>query len=719
MIVAGPASQAQAQVSEVASLWITDDTTKTTYHMQLDGTPIDSFPTPNTAISSISVDPTDRTLWGANEGSSSGTPPGKIVNYDRSGTTLAQIGASEFGGLNTEGASVSVAVGDDTLWVVDDPTSKTIASVVYNVARDGTLLSSFPVTDFDPDSDSPQAVAYDPYSASLWLTDNSTARVYNVSFTGQLLSSFPTDIALFDTVRNVQGISVESADVLWMTARDTGRIYRITKSGDEVLDSFLIADKVDGAANPTGIAYDRPPGDLGAAADFVVLALPGAKLKMKHVNRYTGVVGDVGLADGATQDFDDGLLTGKFLVDPGADNSNNHDVAISGGTVSADLDLAVSDARFASLAASVLHATQTFGEIKTDTVIAGSPGLNVIEAAKIELAGEHLTLVGDASSSFVFNIATTLKLKKKSSIILQGGVTPNNVFFNVLGTKANAIESGSYAVGTILAPTSKFKINGAGSVLLGLMIGGEEIKLENGGRIRTFDAELAAGGIGAAEDAVVVALPKARVMLGKDNPGATGDVVLGPNSKQAFKDGLIDGTLLVDPAAINANLHSVVITGGTLNQETSRSVADAVDGSYAAARLAPDQTFGAIKTDKTISGVPGLNVISTKRVTLDNGEVLTLSGDASTRFVLNVAGNVQLKRGSSVQLAGGVLARNVVFNILGSSASCICSGSSGQGTMLNLRGSLKVRDAGSSLVGSLIAGRAISIERAGVVQQAS
>ena len=265
----------------------------------------------------------------------------------------------------------------------------------------------------------------------------------------------------------------------------------------------------------------------------------------------------------------------------------------------------------------------------------------------------------------------------------------------------------------------KFKINGAGSVLLGLMIGGEEIKLENGGRIRTFDAELAAGGIGAAEDAVVVALPKARVMLGKDNPGATGDVVLGPNSKQAFKDGLIDGTLLVDPAAINANLHSVVITGGTLNQETSRSVADAVDGSYAAARLAPDQTFGAIKTDKTISGVPGLNVISTKRVTLDNGEVLTLSGDASTRFVLNVAGNVQLKRGSSVQLAGGVLARNVVFNILGSSASCICSGSSGQGTMLNLRGSLKVRDAGSSLVGSLIAGRAISIERAGVVQQAS
>ena len=115
-------------MSEGPSLWITDDTTKRTYHVELDGTPIASFPTPNTAISSVAIDPTDLSLWGANEGSASGTPPGKLVNYSRSGVVLGELFASDFGGLNTEGVAVSVAVGNDTLWVVDDPASPAIES---------------------------------------------------------------------------------------------------------------------------------------------------------------------------------------------------------------------------------------------------------------------------------------------------------------------------------------------------------------------------------------------------------------------------------------------------------------------------------------------------------------------------------------------------------------------------------------------------------------
>jgi uncharacterized protein YjiK len=724
-----PAASAAAATAEAQSVWLTatrnnsDGTSvKMTYHATVDGQLIEApFPTPNTAISSIAVDPTNRTLWGTNEGSSTAQNPGKLVNYDRSGSRIQEILSSEFGAVGGEGTALTLSPDNDTLWVVDDPLGVGLVPTVYNISRNGDLISKFPTSRFDPATQSPQSIAYDPFTSSLWIADNSTETVYNVSLNGSLISSFRTNSDVFKTsefpsgVRNVQGISVESASVLWITARDTSRVYRVSTSGDQILSSFDIETVEAGASDPTGVAFERPPGDLGAAASFGVLGLVGAELKMKDVDRFTGVVGDVGLGPNAEQNWDQGLVAGSYLVDPNADDSHGNSVVVSGGTVATDLGLAVSDAEYASLAASVLVPSQAFGEIKASSTIAGVSGLNVIAATKIELDEETLTLVGDASSTFIINLADKLKLKNGSSIVLQGGLSPAKVFFNVLGTSESVIESGSFAVGTIIAPTANLKIKGEGSGLVGAMIGGREIKLEDGGRLRVRSSVLAPGDIGEAAGAAVLGLPGSKVKLSDSGSTIVGEVVLGPFAEQDFSEGLIDGVLALDPAADDSHDNDVVITGGTVTAAASLAVADAVDASYAMARLSADQQFDEIKDDATIGGGPGLNVVAVEKIELDGNERLTLVGNASTVLVINVSDRFTLKDGSAVVLSGGLLPDNVVFNVLGSHDATIEDGSAASGTILALRGKLKVKDAGSSLLGTLISGGDIIVEKGGSV----
>ncbi|MGI9607017.1 MAG: ice-binding family protein [Acidimicrobiales bacterium] len=725
-----PAGAAPVETGNEPTLWITatrnnpdGSSAFMTYNVDPNGVMVSApFQTPNTAISSIAVDPSDRSLWGANEGSSNPNNPntGKLVNYDRTGSVIGEILARSFGAVGPEGLSITVSPGDDSLWVVDDPARGTQTPTFYNVTRDGDVISSFPTSTFDPESGSPQAIAFDAFTNTLWITDNSAETVYNISLDGTLISSFRTNSPPFQTpefptgVRNIQGISVESAEVLWITARDTARVYRVTRSGDAILSSFDIADVEPGASDPTGVAFDRPPGYVGAAAGLAVLALPGAKFMMKDVDEFTGVVGDVGL--GGEQDFDEGLLTGTFLVDPSADNSNENSVIISGGTTPTDLHLASTDAEFAAVAASALTPTHVLGDIDETSTIVATSDANVVQADKIELDEEILTLVGDVSSSFVINVDNKFKLKNRSFIRLQGGLTSANVLINILGSDDSSIENGSAAVGTIIALDAKFKIKGDGATLTGSLIAGRELTLEDGGRVRVGSAELAPGDIGAGAGAAVLALPDSKVKLRDSGSVIVGDVALGPLAEQDFDKGAIRGSLVVDPAADNENDHEVTISNGTVISQQSSAVADAVDGSRAITRLQADQQFGDIKSDATIVGGPGLVVVRADEISLDNGEVLTLAGDASTRFVVTLMGRLQVKDGSSIVLAGGVLPENVLFNLEGSDDAIVESNSSVQGSILALTADkVKVKGSGSNVIGSLIGGGEISVEKSAAI----
>lgn len=718
-VVAVPAS-AEPDTDDESSIWVTDDFTKQTYNLSLDGSLNFKFPTPRTAVSSIDVDHTDGTLWGANDQSN------KIVNYtfevvagEYKAVVLKEIFLDGIGSIGSEGVAVTLSDSDDTLWVVDDPQAiDPEVPAIYNISRDGTLISSFPTSVFDPQALSPQSIAYDPFDQTLWISDNQSGAVYNVTQTGTLISRFDTNTGPFVTVedpsgvRNVQGISVESDGILWLTARDTRKIYRVTRSGDAVLESFASASFDPTSSNPVGVAFDYADGvELGEAGSFVVLGLPGSTIKFN--SDVSGVVGDVGLASGAKQDFKKGLLTGSFLVDPNSDNRNDHDVVISGGTVDSDLTAAVENALMAAAVAAVVPADQVFGDIKSTKTLFGGPGRNVIEANKIQLDdGETLTLAGDPSSTFVINVATKLKLKGGSSIVLQGGVDADDVLFNITGDDDASVEGGSLAFGTILASHAKVKVKGEGSLLIGAVISGEEIALEDHGRVRHPSLALAPGDLGEAQAATVLALPGAKLKLEEAATAVNGDTFLGPRSKQEFSAGLITGALMVDPTADNTRVNEVVIQGGTVETPLSQAAADAIDASSLAATLAADQTFGDIKSTATIVGGPGMNVIDVEVVELDDGETLTLAGAASSTFILNVREKYKLKESSSIVLDGGLLAQNVLFNVLGTSETVVEKASVGYGTILAPYSSrLKVTTSGSVVFGHVIGGHEIIIAK--------
>ena len=255
--------------------------------------------------------------------------------------------------------------------------------------------------------------------------------------------------------------------------------------------------------------------------------------------------------------------------------------------------------------AAALSPDQVFGDIKKDTTITGGPGLNVIVAKKIELDNsETLTLVGGSASSFVINLTEKFKLKEASSVVLAGGLSADYVLFNIVGTEDSAIESGSVAFGRILAPVAKMKIKGQGSFLVGAIIGGKEIKLEGGGRLRTFREVQGAGNLGEAVGLAVLALPDAKLKLKDADSTILGDVGLGPLAEQDFDKGTIVGTLRVDPHADNTSQNRVVVKDGMVTQQLSSAVADAIDASHVAAWLDPDQSFGDITSNKKIFGVP-------------------------------------------------------------------------------------------------------------------
>ena len=257
-------STARAQGSP--RLWLVDDVQKQVYQLFPNGELLTSFPTIAGATSSIALDPSNDTLWGASEGSD------RIVNYDKTGQLISFFPTSAFDPNALQPEGVDVNPNDGTLWIVDD-----ITTIVYNVQKDGTLISSFPTSTYDPGATSPQGIAYDSINDTLWLTDNTSDSIYNVTTTGQLISSFPTD-AFDPAANNPQDICSpdNGVDILWVTARDTASFYEITTSGVLLSKRSTLPY---GSNDPTGILLDLgkvqgPPVSFFCTAKTTLLCGP-------------------------------------------------------------------------------------------------------------------------------------------------------------------------------------------------------------------------------------------------------------------------------------------------------------------------------------------------------------------------------------------------------------------------------------------------------------
>jgi hypothetical protein len=96
-------------------------------------------------------------------------------------------------------------------------------------------------------------------------------------------------------------------------------------------------------------------------------------------------------------------------------------------------------------------------------VVASPPGSTItLNLQNFVLTGHStLSLAGDATSTFIINVANQFSLSQRSRIVLSGGLQWNQVFFNILGTGSTVSLSGrSGLFGILTASQRKVRMTG-------------------------------------------------------------------------------------------------------------------------------------------------------------------------------------------------------------------------------------------------------------------
>jgi hypothetical protein len=207
------------------------------------------------------------------------------------------------------------------------------------------------------------------------------------------------------------------------------------------------------------------PVNLGAAGGFAALALTGNIDDSGPLTNPFTINGDVGVATSGKKFSASGSVSYNahvFLHSGVTYNSSASNVPqpTTGASVDTLLDQAKTDAFNASAAALALgqNPTATYGTINNDfSITEANPGNYVFNLTGVNFSGgKVLTLSAPAGSSFVLNISTTFKLTF-GSILLAGGLSPNDVLYNYTGTSDAAFSGGgnvSRVEGILLAPNA-------------------------------------------------------------------------------------------------------------------------------------------------------------------------------------------------------------------------------------------------------------------------
>jgi hypothetical protein len=168
----------------------------------------------------------------------------------------------------------------------------------------------------------------------------------------------------------------------------------------------------------------------------------------------------------------------------------------------------------------------------------------------------------------------------------------------------------------------------------------------------------------------------------------TGTIDLGPGATTNFSNGFTHST------TSNPNLNTAAITS-LQNAQTSY---DAMTSTVGGAGGTTNGAGGGSGTITAGSSVPNnINVVDLSQI---NGAI-TLSGNASSIFIINVSNNVDFGGASGVTLAGGVTANHVLFNVSGEVT--LGGNNTVSGTFLDPNGTINVGGA-SNITGDLLGG---------------
>ncbi|HWE98152.1 MAG TPA: hypothetical protein VG269_29675 [Tepidisphaeraceae bacterium] len=235
-------------------------------------------------------------------------------------------------------------------------------------------------------------------------------------------------------------------------------------------------------------SYVSPFPNIGQAGGYTVF---GLDTTIDGVGGTSTIKGDVAVGpNGSLTLGGNSVVTGTVFRDPSATVSVGGGSTV-GGTVVQNMTLALDDAFGAAAAFSSHAADQTIsGNLTSSTSF--SPvdgGTKFIDVnGNVSLGGSNtLTFNGTADDYYVVNVSGTFALGGTADIQLAGGITPQDLFFNIEFSDASQnglqLASGTHSLGTFLVPFSEVTLDGgtsASPVVTGAIIGdGHNIAIQS------------------------------------------------------------------------------------------------------------------------------------------------------------------------------------------------------------------------------------------------
>ena len=231
----------------------------------------------------------------------------------------------------------------------------------------------------------------------------------------------------------------------------------------------------------------------GAAPDTVSGDVIASVTASQGLNCSNNPPGTTAICLGNDSEIAGACVTGGGAISSPSECAAGADTTGTNSEVTTLLPHAISDAASFSSTLAGLPATQTIAAIvlgtRGSTTVSSAGGLNVVSVPSITTGtNATITLNGSPSDIFVFNIGSSsepgsLQLGNGASVLLSGGITPDRVIFNLIGSGTSAQLGGHFVFnGTILAAQGQFSsgdgdtpnpalINGAlwfgGSVAIG------------------------------------------------------------------------------------------------------------------------------------------------------------------------------------------------------------------------------------------------------------
>jgi hypothetical protein len=225
---------------------------------------------------------------------------------------------------------------------------------------------------------------------------------------------------------------------------------------------------------------------LGTAANFAILETSNGNISMANASNAGFVNGNVGVSGGNIGDsgvpiHGNVVLGNAAALNPNVTPNVTGTVSVNQAALTAAVNSATSaSATFAGLAPTLFNTS-----ITGTTLINLAPGVNVANLSAVNLGnGQTLTLNGPAGSEIILNDTGGVTLNS-GHIVLTGGLTANDVVFNLTGTSGLSTSGGlnneSTLAGVFLALNGQIALSPG--ALTGEIISGKNIGIASGGSV--------------------------------------------------------------------------------------------------------------------------------------------------------------------------------------------------------------------------------------------